>query len=272
MKKYTTFAAQVFSSLETCQFQPVLYSRLKFGCDVAAKHMGYELAEKFFTAHADTILANRIVVIPSPYNHIKNAATVMTSHFIDKLNELCVFANGQHVEYSIIHRKVSYTSDYGFLTKEQRRGLIDNDLFYMNKHFLKGKLLVFIDDVRITGTHEDKLREILERDRVKNDAFFLYYGNYTGERANIEGELNFAAVKSLDDYIALTKEPKHHIIIRPIKYLLSQDPQVLSHVLEGFATDKIDEIYFGCLAEGYYMMPNYQENFQLIVDEHKKRK
>lgn len=271
LKHYQSFAAHTFNDLETCKFDPKMYSRLKFGCDTAARKMGHELAEKFFNQHTDVLLANRIVVIASPYNYVRNAATVMTEHFIDRLNELLVFANGEHVEYSVIHRKVSYTADYGFLTKEKRRGLIDNDSFYMNHEYLRGKLLLFVDDVRITGTHEDKLREILLRDNVDNDAFFLYYGDYMGKRADIEGQLNFAAITCLQDYVDLTKEPYHHIIIRPIKYLLGQKTEDLVDVLHGFSDRKINDIYNGCLAEGYYKMPQYQKNFARIVAEKQKR-
>ncbi len=272
MPKYTRHAAVNFSCLETAGFCPKMYSRLKFGSDQAARKMGHQLADSFFAAHAPDLLANRHVVISSPYNHVPNAATVMTKHFVDKLNQHLVFARGEHVEYSITHRKVSYTSDYGFLSKDQRKGLIDNDSFYLNRDFIQDKTLILVDDIRITGTHEDKLREILIRDNVANDAYFLYFAEYFGKSAEIEAQLNFSAIDSLDDYYKLSQEPNHHIIIRPIKYILSRDPYELGLVIKTLVTDRmLDEIYFGCLAEGYYKLPNYQENFKVIVDEKNRR-
>jgi hypothetical protein len=244
---------------------------LKFGSDSAARKLGHELAVEFFQAHSDKLLANRSVVIASPYNHVHNAATVMTQHFIDRLNELLVFANGEHVEYSVVHRKVTYTADYGFMSKEKRKGLIDNDSFYLNRDFLEGKLLLFVDDVRITGTHEDKLVEILKRDNVPNEAMFLYYANYQGNSPDIEAALNFSGVRSLEDFVALTKEPHHHVIIRPIKYLLGQPPEVVSRVLGEFDDHIVSKMYHGSLAEGYYRIPHYQQNFALLVAETKRR-
>lgn len=271
MSEYIRFAAHHFTAFDTAPFDPTVYSRLKFGSDQAARKMGYELATEFFCAHGDRLLANEVVVFASPYNYIPNAATVMTKHFIDRLNELLVFAQGKHLEYSLVHRKVSYTADYGFLSKEKRRGLIDNDTFSVNKDFIKGKLLLFIDDVRITGTHEDKLIEVLGTEGIDNEAIFLYYASYTGNQPDVEAKLNFAAVSNLDDFVALTKEPNHHVIIRPIKYLLSRTPEELKAALPGFSHDMIFDMYFGCLAEGYYKIPTYQTNFALLTAEKERR-
>lgn len=260
---HNTFSAKQFVTTDT-EFCAKTYSRMKFGCDDSAKIFGYELAEKFFEAYMDIILSNRLVVIPSPYNKVKNAATVMTEHFINKLNELIVEANGEHVEYSIIHRKVSYTNDYGFMTKEQRKGLIDNDLFYINKDFVKDKVLVFIDDVKITGTHEEKLKEILERESLDNQSFFLYYAEYFGDRPDIEAELNWASIKEPYDYLQILIDAKNHVIIRPIKYVLTLKETDLKLICDIVPTSRLEEIYYGCLAEGYYKIPSYQTNFQFI--------
>lgn len=271
MSNHLSFAAHTFSSLETAPFDPATYSKLKFGSDRAARTMGYELATEFFCAHGDRLLANEVVVFASPYNYIPNAATVMTKHFIDRLNELLVFAQGKHLEYSLVHRKVSYTADYGFLSKEKRKGLIDNDTFSINKDFVKGKLLLFIDDVRITGTHEDKLIEILESEGIDNEAIFLYFASYNGNQPDVEAALNFAAIKNMNDFVELTKEPNHHVIIRPIKYMLSRTKEELKQALPNFSDDMIFDMYFGCLAEGYYKIPGYQTNFALLVAEKERR-
>lgn len=271
MSKYNLFAVHQFSDLQTAGFDPKMYSRLKFGSDHAARVMGYQLATEFFFAHGERILTNDIVVFASPYNYLPNASTVMTKHFIDRLNELLVFAQGKHVDYSLVHRKVSYTADYGFLSKEKRRSLIDNDSFSINRDFIKGKMLLFVDDVRITGTHEDKLVEVLQRDQIDNDAMFLYFANYKGSQADIEGSLNFAAIQNMEDFVALTKEPNHHVIIRPIKYILSRPVEELKAALPGFSDDIVFAMYHGCLAEGYYKIPGYQANFAILTADKERR-
>jgi len=266
MSNRNRFFVHSFHNLESAEFSVQKYSRLKFGSDRAAREFGYELAIGFFNRHMTTLLSNKCVVIPSPYNYVRNAATIMTGHFCNKLNELLVNAQGAHVDCSLIHRKVSYTNDYGFMSKEQRKSLIDNDSFYLNKDFTDGKVLIFVDDIFITGTHENKLAEILRRDGIENKCFFVYYAQYQGtDNPEIEAALNFSAVKNVNDYIELTMERGHHIIVRPIKYILSQDKDTLSQLIKEVETDKLREIYHGCLGEGYYRIPAYQSNFKRIA-------
>lgn len=267
MRTQTQVFARSFSCMDTLGFDPVDYSHLKFGSDRVAKKFGYELAEAFFKQHADELLVQDCVVIPSPYNYVENAATVMARHFTDRLNHLLVNANGNNVEWSIIHRKVSYTNDYGFLSKDQRRALIDNDEFYLNEQFLEGKSLIFIDDVCITGTHEDKLVEILDQHGLTNRTFFGYYAKYEkgAVGADIEAQINFAGITSVDDFAALTYEPNHHLIVRPIKYALSQSTDSFEGLLKRLEKGYLTKMYYGCVGEGYHRIPKYQDNFRQLM-------
>lgn len=267
MRNQTQSFVHSFAGMDGLPFDPVDYSHLKFGSDRVAKKFGYELADTFFKDHSEILLSRPTVVFPSPYNHVENAASVMTRHMINRLNHNLVNANGNNVESSLIHRKVSYTNDYGFLPKEKRRALIDNDEFYINKDFIKGKTLVFVDDVCITGTHEDKLVEILNEHSLNNRTFFLYYAKYAkgAVGADIEAQINFAGIRHLRDFAELTKETGHNMIVRPIKYLLSRLPHELAECLEMFDAEFLTKVYFGAIGEGYHKIPNYQNNFRAIM-------
>ncbi|WNA15894.1 hypothetical protein XaC1_251 [Xanthomonas phage XaC1] len=266
MRKDYSYSVHKFSSLENCSFDPKMYSFLKFGCDKAARMMGYELADSFFADNKKELLDQRLVVIPSPYNYVKNAATVMSEHFVNRLNHHLVQNGSNSVEWVTINRKVSYIKDYGFLDAESRRKLIDGDEFYFSTGFVEGKKLIFIDDVCITGTHEDKLKEILDKNHLQNDSYFLYFAQYNGSpgNANIEGALNFSGVTGLDDFIKLTKEKEHHVIVRPIKYLMGQDHSVFKDVLEQLPQEYSKKLYNGCLAENYHMIDSYKNNFEYL--------
>lgn len=261
-------AVHHFRTLDELQFNPVDYSRLKFGSDIVAKQFGYELADAVFAAYSEVLIANQCVVIPSPYNYVQNAASVMARHMTDRLNHLLAQTNGGCVEWSVIHRKVSYTVDYGYLPKEKRRALIDNDEFYFNDQFVDGKVLLFVDDIYITGTHEEKLREIMDKAGRNNRSFFLYYGQaLPGVAPETEAALNFSGMKSLHEYLKLMEEPNHHTIVRPIKYILSRDPGELDVVLTQMKTGRLHELYHGALGEGYHKLPNYQKTFQMVREE-----
>jgi hypothetical protein len=212
-------------------------------------------------------MSDQCVVIPSPYNHVKNAATIMTEHFVDRLNQNLVNCNGKHVEYSTIHRKVTYTNDYGFLSKEKRKSLINNDDFYFNKQFIGDKTLIFIDDVTISGTHEEKLVDVMKNEKIDNKTFFLYYASYNGTSPDIEAKLNFAGVSSPLSYVNLVLSGDCHVIVRTIKYLLGLPQSELEFILPKVPIHILNKIYNGALGEGYYTVPQYQENVKLINNE-----
>ncbi len=258
-------SVHAFANLMDAPFPVNDYSRLKFGSDIVARRFGYQLADDLFIKHADALLARPVVVIPSPFNYVKNAATIMTYHFVNRLNELLVGVNGNNVECDLIKRLIGYTADYGFLSADKRKGLLDRDTFFMNREFWADKTLVFVDDVRITGTHEDKLVEMLAKHNVPNDAFFIYFAEYLGNNPQIEAELNFAAVKSLEDYATIAREPGHHTIVRPIKYLLAHEDKVALRVfLTAQPRAMLERLYHNALGEGYSRIPGYQSNLRML--------
>ncbi len=268
MNQTIQFAAHYFDSLEDMSFSPQDYSRLKFGSDTVAKNFGYELAETFFAEYSERLTYEQFVVIPSPYNYIKNAATIMAEHFVDRLNHLVVTSGGQHVEWSTINRKVSYISDYGFLSADERKKLIDGDTFHLNKGYLADKNLIFIDDVNITGTHENKLVEILSQNNVVNNRFFLYYAKFVDNGkagADIESKINFAGIKDVEDFAELTKEPNHHMIVRPIKFLLALSPDKFERFLSNVSDNYAQKLYYSAIAEGYYQSPSYGLNLNYLT-------
>lgn len=266
MRKEKQYFVHGFSSLEDTPFSATDYSKLKFGSNDIAKRFGYELADGFFKSHYSTLLREQCVVIPSPYNYVKNAATVMSQHFVDRINHLICINGGNHVEWSTINRKMSYINDYGFLTKEKRKELINKDTFFLNKGYLEGKTLIIIDDVNITGTHEEKLIDILNQNKVSNNVFYIYYAKYLKGAigANIEAELNFSGIKNIYDFIELTKEPNHKVIVRPIKFTLSQPHEIFKKVIHLFPEGYVEKLYSGALAEGYYKIDAYKENFNYL--------
>lgn len=265
MRNQTQHFAFTFTSLKDAPFNPQVYSRLKFGSNQAAKAMGRILAESFYKAHTDRLLTEQFVVIPSPYNYVKNAATVLSEHFVDHLNYLVALGGGHALEWDIVHRKVSYINDYGFLSKEDRKALIDGDTFSINKDFWGTKNLIFIDDVNITGTHEDKLIEILDNEKVENDTFFLYFAKYWGREANTEAALNFSWVDSVPTFVQMIKsEPDAKCLVRPIKYLMSQNEVTFKVALSQLPTSYVEQLFFGCIAEGYDKIEKYEANFAFL--------
>ena len=266
MRNQTQIFAHKFDSLETARFDIRDYSKLKFGSNQAARRMGQTLAVSFYDLVVKNMPEEEFVVIPSPYNHVHNAATMMTNQFINFLNLLLLNHKGSRaVELDTIHRKVSYINDYGFLDKASRKKLIDGDTFYCNKDFWGNKKLIFIDDVNITGTHEDKLIEILDENKVTNDVYFLYFAKYTGNQADTEAKLNFNHINTTDAFVKMINEERDaQCLVRPIKYLMGQAPEEFKIILSRLPHQYVEALFFGCLGEGYDKIEKYSENFVFL--------
>lgn len=273
--KHISHAVHKFSHLpdewefEQVGLNPKAYSLLKFGSREAAQLFGRELAVSLFKNYSDILLSEQCVVIPSPYNYVKNAATLMTDYMYNYLNYLLVNASGNALDYSVINRKVSYTADYGFLPKEKRQALLGNDLFYVNKDYVKNKTIIFIDDVKITGTHEDKLLELVDRYELQdNTHIFAYYAQYEGDSPSIEAELNFYAFPDKSsiskDIIKSLNEGDSELLVRPVKYLMKSELTDAHDLIEEASGEVLMKLYHSCLAEGYYRIPEFQENFGKI--------
>lgn len=261
------FSSHLFTNIADLPFCVKEYSRLKFGDDAIAMKFGYDLADGFFQAHSDIVIGQQLLVCASPYNYVANAATLVTRHFIDRLNHHSVKHAGKAVEYSLIHRKISYVNDYGFLSADKRKALIEGDSFSVNTDFFADKTMVFIDDVRITGTHECKLHDVLTTSGLLTDkAFYLYHAVMVGEGdPAVEAELNFAGLKSVDDFVRMVNDVQHQMIVRPIKYIMGFSQ--IDVLLDRMSKVAIRKAYHGALAEGYFKIPQYQRNFAALQRE-----
>lgn len=260
------FTAHQFEENEM-PFRPADYSYLKFGSDVVAKKFGYELADGIYSSLADMFHTDkRVVVLPSPYNCVPNAAMVMCGHFIDRLNHLVTMDGGQTVEFSYIRRKLNFTVDYGFLSHKERMELLTRDEMYVNSSFVQGKTVLFLDDVRITGTNEHCMKSVIDKFGMNHeDCAFVYFAALAGESSpEIEARLNLNAVNTLAEYRDLMDTPNHHIIVRPIKFILGRSEEEFETFIHSCDADKLRKIYHGAISEGYHMAENFAANFMRL--------
>ena len=108
---------------------------------------------------------------------------------------------------------------------------------------------------------------LLDDSKLTNDCMFLYIASYTGIDPTIEAHLNLNAVDTDDDFIKLISAPTRNVVVRSIKWLLSKDIERLRSLLARIIrTDwsYLEEIYFGCLGEGYHTIPVYQPQFAVL--------
>ncbi len=248
-----------------------LYSKFKFGDKEATHWLANILAETLWEHYQYQLLSEQIVVIPSPYNFLPNAASMLTKEVVNLLNQQLWKKTDLVLETTIIHRKVNYTLDYGFMGQKEREKLIGNDNFYVNKSFIKDKTLIFIDDIFVTGAHERRLQQLLVDEHINNNCLFAYYGEYTGTNEVFEGKLNKWCFETTNhkEFFTTAAINNNYVIVRVVKELLSMDffdfKEILSEMYK-INPNFVEQIYNGAIGERYHLIPKYQPNSKLLSD------
>jgi hypothetical protein len=259
-------------------FHPEEYSKFKYGCARMSRKFGEDLAEKFI---ASDFFQNYngpgddLVVTSSPYKFIESASTSIMNYFLNRLNTELV-AQGKNAAGVVkINRCVLFEGDYGKLTEEARSAQSKRDKMSIDAEFVRGKTLLVIDDVKITGAHEQKVADMLIGSKVEvREALYLYYAELEDAHttgADYEDFLNHYYVKSIKDLSTIIEDAK----IRGERFLLNARvcKYILSHPVtpayKSFLFDLSMDFYYDLLSaihgDGYQKMELYRENYEEIL-------
>jgi len=264
-----TYSLHHITSDNAFGFDPDDYSRFKFGDDAVAKEFGTALADGFIGQHIAGIPAGtQLVVISSPYSFIPTATFAMKNWFVYRLNRRLAANNYPVVQETKVHRTITYKEDYGELDAQARINLIGNDSFHIDKQFLEGKTLVFLDDIKITGSHERMIMKMVGEYGLKNDIYMLYFAELVNKEIHpsIENFLNYHQVKTIFDLEAVIKGGSFAINTRIVKYILNYNFDCF-RLFIGNQTDQfINLLYDMALGNGYHSIDAYAKNLNFIAE------
>lgn len=263
----TRFSAFQIDRQDEFPFSPDDYSRFKFGDGKVAEKFGFQLARSFIQSHEDFLLGGKpMVVISSPYAHIPTASFHMKRHFVNHINDWLASKNLPIIQESKMHRSVTYRVDYGNLGAEERTRLIQNDKLHLDRTFLKDRTLLFMDDIRITGSHEKLISRYLESGAYTNEVFLLYFAELINHRISpqIENFLNYYFVKGVEQILSIMKEPAFCINTRVVKYLLSANAAEFSLFLANAEREIRQEVFFSAIGNEYHTIEEYGTNLVLL--------
>lgn len=265
-----TYSLHKVNAPDRFSFDPDDYSRFKFGDETIAKAFGISLANGFIERHlSQSPVIQQIVVISSPFSFIPTATSAMKNYFIFQLNRWLAENDFPVVQETKVHRTVTYKEDYGELNAEQRINLIGNDLFHIDKAFLTNKTLLFLDDIKITGSHEKMILKMAREYDLQNEIFMLYFAELIDKtiHPNIENYLNYHHVKSIWDLDKIIKGGNFAINTRIVKYILISDFSNFQLFLLDQTNDFISYLYDMALGNGYHTIEAYSQNLGFIKEQ-----
>ena len=243
------------------------YSRFKFGDGEVSRYFGTDLADGFISEIlTKQPIEKQIVVISSPYSFIPTATFAMKNHFVCRLNRWLAHHGYPVVQETKVHRTITYKEYYGELDAEQRINLIGNDSFHIDKDFLKDKTLLFLDDIKITGSHERMIMKMVNEYGLQNDIYMLYFAELVNKNIhpNIENYLNYHHVKNIYHLNDIIKGTNFCINTRIVKYILNYDHESFCIFIQDQGSNFINLLYDMALGNGYHTIEAYTPNLNFI--------
>lgn len=166
-----------------------------------------------------------------------------------------------------VNREYSYDDDYGTMTKEERKKAISSDLFQLDKTIITEKdILVFVDDIKITGSHEERIKEMLLRENISNEVIFIYMAQYTGNDAAIENRLNHSSVKDLKDINDIIRNEEFIFNTRVVKFILKSDIEHFVSFITYQSNSFKETLFSLSILNNYHINPKYKTNFNILKD------
>ncbi|GIJ92919.1 phosphoribosyltransferase family protein [Capnocytophaga stomatis] len=252
---------------EHCTFDAKEYSKFKFGNILYAEKFAKELFQGFVSEYGNLILKqDQIILLPSPFHTIPTASSYLCSFFKRELN-FFLFRNekGASIE-SKIHRNQTYVQDYGNMSYEERISLISNDTYYIDKKFIEGKFCILVDDIKITGSHENTVNRILKEHNVSGNFLFLYYAELMNRdiHPNIENDYNYAAVKSVKDLLHIVMSANFRFNTRVIKHILLMGKSNFDSFIEEMSEKQKREFFGLAISNNYHLVNEYKYNINKL--------
>ncbi len=265
----TSFSLHKITNKNVFPFNPESYSWFKFGDTEYAEKFAIELFNKFIDIYGDQIInQEEIILLPSPYLSIPTASNYLCYFFKKQLNLFLSEHGKKACLESKIYRNQTYVVDYGNLDFEQRVNLISNDTYYIDKNIIEGKFCIFVDDIKITGSHEFTVNKILKQYKVSGNHVFVYFAELTNKEIhpNIENFYNYYAVKNIEAILEVMQREHFKFNTRIIKYILNLNKKDFDFLIKNTPQNKINDLFHLAISNNYHQIDDYKSNINIIKE------
>jgi len=262
MDNIETFTAFTITAQNKNEFDEIGYSQFKYGSTNLGVQFGKVLFDVFYENLFDR--TRDYIVYSSPFQSIPTATYSMALEFFKLLKERMV-PHGRKVKFEKLFRDPTYTVDYGTLTKKERLKLIGQDTFSFIETPNKDYTLIFLDDVKVTGSHEYVLKNSIKRFDIKNRCILGYYAIVdSGLPAKYEHDLNEAAINGIEDLIQISQQGDFAFNTRVIKRLLISETRDFDYVLTSLKEDQLKLMRELAKSNGYNEIKAYKVNYDKL--------
>ena len=177
----------------------------------------------------------------------------------------------QSIRPEVIKRRESHLEDYGSMTEAERNNLLGTDSFILDPQVIhEHEVVVAIDDIKITGTHEKRMRGVFQNNGILNDIVYTTYAELvsTDVHPRFESYINEFSIQTLADLQSILSDPMDQFILntRVAKLMLKQPFEQFKVFIrrqsEQFCRDLLD----GAIGSGYESEPLLAVNLAYLRD------
>lgn len=171
----------------------------------------------------------------------------------------------QSIRPEVIKKHKSHLEDYGSMTEAERNNLLGADSFILDPQVIhEHEVVVAIDDIKITGTHEKRMRGVFQNNGILNDIVYTTYAELVSTDVHpcFEAYINEYSVKTLADLQSILSDPMDQFILNTrvaklmLKQPLEQFKVFIRRQSEQFCRDLLD----GAIGNGYADEPSLAPN------------
>ncbi|MEO2018582.1 MAG: phosphoribosyltransferase family protein, partial [Fuerstiella sp.] len=210
----------------------------------------------------------KIIVYPPPFINIPTAGYFLTLSFFNTLNRQLFSVGCSPILLGKVWREKSYFTDYSRLSKAERENVFADEVFTTDTELLRSAYALFVDDIRITGAHENRiLRMTDELGLARGQIAMLHYARMQIPNLDpaIEDRMNSAAMADLTYVTEMINRNDFRWNTRVTKHVLSLPPVSFAEFVESIRSPDRVRLLDGALSNGYGYLPEFQGNVERLL-------
>jgi hypothetical protein len=255
---------KVINTLNSEDFDVESYSRFKYGDASVARSYANDLAEQVVDNYPEGI--DDLYIASSAYKQVPTAAYYI-SHLL-----LSSLAAREYVPEGVfrIDRGIIFGHDYATLNEKERQEVMANNGLEVSqsaRQELEGKEVLIVDDIRVTGKHEESLTQALGGIGLKKLAFgyvAVIEKEAAKEHPEMEDFINSSAVKSIADLVPIIESGQFYLNARTCKFILQHTLGEIEEFFRSIPEDVTRTITASIIADGYHKMGKFASKFSTI--------
>lgn len=247
-------------------FDRETYSRMKYGDTAATKAFATDVANVLIDGMPGLVEDPAVPEFLVAYKAVPPACFYLSRFCLDMVNEARAEHDNEPGRLIHVYKSRVAATDYAAASHEARQKELDGIGFSLEGRRLRDKPVVILDDIKITGSAERKMLEVVAPEDPAVIALG-YIATFNEAQAatspSVERDLNLSVINGINDLLPSIETSNFDLNIRTLKMILSSCPSVLMPFLEKIPEHLLEDIVRGTVDTGVDFVNQYALGHQI---------